>query len=87
MASKYLRGKKIDPAPITAGISVADLIDNNMLAYNGARLREAAMLFTQKCIKPSVTVGVTLTGALTPAGLGISALIPLMQAGLSLIHI
>ena len=28
----------------------------------------------------NVTVGITLTGALTPAGLGISALIPLMEA-------
>jgi len=81
MASKFLKGKRIDPKPIEPGISVADLIDNNMVAYNGARLREAALLFTEKCLKPNVTVGVTLTGALTPAGLGISALIPLMQAG------
>ena len=32
-------------------------------------------------LEPDVTVGVTLTGALTPAGLGMSALIPLIQAG------
>ena len=32
-------------------------------------------------LEPEVTVGVTLTGALTPAGLGISALIPLIKAG------
>ncbi len=32
-------------------------------------------------LEPDVTVGVTLTGALTPAGLGISALIPLIKAG------
>jgi len=81
MASKYLQGRKINPTPIAAGLSVADLIDNNFQAYNGARLREAAQLFTQKCLKPDVTVGVTLTGALTPAGLGISSLIPLMRAG------
>jgi deoxyhypusine synthase len=81
MASRFLMGKKIDPTPITSGITAADLVDNNMVAYNGARLREAAMLLTQKCLRPNVTVGVTLTGALTPAGLGISALIPLMEAG------
>ena len=81
MASRFLKGKKIDPTPITSGITAADLIDNNMVAYNGARLREAAMLLTEKCLRPNVTVGVTLTGALTPAGLGISALIPLMEAG------
>lgn len=81
MASKFLRGKKIDPTPIAPGISAADLIDQTMQAYNGARLREAAQLLTLKCLEPDVTVGVTLTGALTPAGLGISCLIPLMQAG------
>jgi deoxyhypusine synthase len=32
-------------------------------------------------LEPDVTVGVSLTGALTPAGLGISALIPLIKAG------
>lgn len=81
MASRFLRGSKIDPTPIAAGISAADLIDNNFYAYNAARLREAAQLFTQKCLRPDVTVGVTLTGALTPAGLGMSALIPMIEAG------
>jgi deoxyhypusine synthase len=32
-------------------------------------------------LTPEVTVGLSLTGALTPAGLGMSALIPLMEAG------
>lgn len=81
MTSRYLRGKQIDPDPITGGISAANLIDNSMLAYNGARLREAAMLLTRKCLDPDVTVCLTVTGALTPAGLGISALIPLIEAG------
>jgi deoxyhypusine synthase len=79
--SKFLRGKRIDPAPITEEISAADLIDESFLAYNAARLREACQLFTQKMLEPEVTVGVSLTGALTPAGLGISALIPLIKAG------
>ena len=79
--SKFLRGKRIDPAPIAKEISAADLIDESFLAYNAARLREACQLFTQKMLEPEVTVGVSLTGALTPAGLGISALIPLIKAG------
>ena len=32
-------------------------------------------------LEPDTTVGVSITGALTPAGLGISALIPLIRAG------
>src|SRR5215210_8030634 len=79
--SKFLRGKRIDPAPIEKDVSVADLIDESFLAYNAARMREACHLFTQKMLEPEVTVGVSLTGALTPAGLGISALIPLIKAG------
>ncbi|HEX6044197.1 MAG TPA: deoxyhypusine synthase [Pyrinomonadaceae bacterium] len=79
--SKYLQGKRIDPAPITKKTTVADLIDESFLAYNAARLREACQLFTRKMLEPDVTIGLSLTGALTPAGLGISALIPLIKAG------
>jgi deoxyhypusine synthase len=79
--SKFLQGKRINPAPIGSRTSVADLVDESFLAYNAARLREACQLFTQKMLEPDVTVGLSLTGALTPAGLGISALIPLIKAG------
>ncbi len=79
--SKYLEGKRIDPAPISKKTTVADLIDESFLAYNAARLREACQLFTKRMLEPDVTIGMSLTGALTPAGLGISALIPLIKAG------
>ena len=79
--SKFLRGRRIDPAPITGNTKLVDLVDNTFVAYNAARLREACWLFTRKMLEPDVTVGVTLTGALTPAGLGMSALIPLIKAG------
>lgn len=79
--SKFLRGRRIDPAPITKETKLVDLVDNTFRAYNAARLREACWLFTQKMLEPDVTIGVTLTGALTPAGLGMSALIPLIEAG------
>jgi deoxyhypusine synthase len=79
--SKFLRGRKIDPGPITSKTTLASLVDDAFLAYNAARLREACQLFTRKMLEPEVTIGVSLTGALTPAGLGISALIPLIKAG------
>jgi len=79
--SKFLHGKRIDPAPITPKTTLADLVDESFLAYNAARLREACHLFTRKMLEPDVTVGLSITGALTPAGLGISALIPLIKAG------
>ncbi|MGI9076138.1 MAG: homospermidine biosynthesis protein [Gemmatimonadaceae bacterium] len=79
--SRFLKGTRIDPRRINGSESVADLIDETFLAYNAARLREAAQLFTRKMLEPDVTVGLTLTGALTPAGLGMAALIPLIEAG------
>ena len=79
--SKFLSGKRIDPTPISKKTTLADLIDESFMAYNAARLCEACQLFTKKMLEPDVTIGVTLTGALTPAGLGISALIPLIKAG------
>lgn len=79
--SKFLRGRRIDPKPITRTTKLVDLVDNAFVAYNAARLREACGLFAEKMLEPDVTVGVTLTGALTPAGLGMSALIPLIRAG------
>ncbi|HEV8446813.1 MAG TPA: deoxyhypusine synthase [Gemmatimonadaceae bacterium] len=79
--SKYLRGPRIEPKAISGTETAADLIDNVFLAYNAARLREACGLFTKKMLDPDVTVGMTLTGALTPAGLGMAALIPLIESG------
>lgn len=79
--SKFLSGKRIDPTPISKNTALADLVDESFMAYNAARLREACRLFTKKMLEPDTTVGLTLTGALTPAGLGVSALIPLIKAG------
>src|SRR5687767_12268979 len=80
-SAKYLRGQRIDPRATTGKETVAELIDNAFLAYNAGRLREGSHLFTQRMPEPDVTVGMTLTGAMTPAGLGMSCLIPLMEAG------
>src|SRR5438105_14796380 len=79
--SRFLRGDRIDPRRIDGTERVADLIDGTFLAYNAARLREACQLFTQKMLDSDVTVGMTLTGALTRAGLGMAAIIPLIESG------
>jgi deoxyhypusine synthase len=81
MKSKYLHGARIEPRPITAETSIVELVETSFQAYNAARLREAAMLLSRKMLAEDVTIGLSLTGALTPAGLGISALIPLVEAG------
>jgi deoxyhypusine synthase len=78
---KYLKGKKILPPPIRRGNSLSEIIDQHMLAYNGGRIRAACHLLKEKMLKPNVTIGITLAGALTPAGLGASSIIPLIKAG------
>ncbi|HEX8681777.1 MAG TPA: deoxyhypusine synthase [Ardenticatenaceae bacterium] len=75
-------GRKLDPQPIRGDITVLELVEEFFFAYNAARLREATLLFAEKCTEPDVTVGVTLSGALTPTGLGTAAIVPLMEAGL-----
>lgn len=79
--SRYLQGKRIAPTPITKETSIVQLIENNFQAYNAARLREGAQLFAERMLEDDVAVCLTLTGALTPAGLGISAIIPMIEAG------
>ena len=79
--SRFLRGSAIDPRPIDGTERVVDLIEGTFLAYNAARLREACQLFVDKMLDKDTTVGLTMTGALTPAGLGMAAVIPLIEAG------
>jgi deoxyhypusine synthase len=69
------------PQPIGRNMRVADLIEGAFKAYNGGRLAEGCRLFTEKMLAGGGCVGMTLTGALTPAGLGRSAIVPLMRAG------
>jgi deoxyhypusine synthase len=76
-----LAGKAISPAPIDSKTTLADLIDKTFIAFNAGRLREGCQLFTQKMLAEDVTVGMSLTGALTPAGLGMSCIIPLIEHG------
>lgn len=79
--SHYMSGPRILPKGITGRERVADLVQNAFLAYNGARLREVCELFVQKMLAPDATVGLSVSGALTPAGLGCSSIIPLLKAG------
>ncbi|HKQ57041.1 MAG TPA: deoxyhypusine synthase [Candidatus Eisenbacteria bacterium] len=80
-SKSHLSGPRIDPKAITGKENAAELIEQAFLAYNAARLREGAQLLVERMLADDVTVALSLTGALTPAGLGMSAIIPLMEAG------
>ncbi len=76
-----LSSNKIIPTPMQTEISVVDLIDNYFTAYNSARLREICQLLSREVLREGVTVGVSLSGAMTPAGYGVSVLAPLIRNG------
>jgi deoxyhypusine synthase len=72
---------RIDPPALTADTPLTRVIDEAFLSYNAGRLREACRLFVDKMLDDAAVVGLSLAGALTPAGLGMSCLAPLVEAG------
>src|ERR1051325_2501378 len=74
---KYMAGKRIQPKNLTGKEKLSYIIDECFLAYNSGRLREACQLFADRMLAPDVTIGMSISGALTPAGLGCSSVIPL----------
>ncbi|HVO20705.1 MAG TPA: deoxyhypusine synthase [Anaeromyxobacter sp.] len=78
---RYLAGKRIQPRGLTGREPLPHLVDEVFLAYNSARLKEGCQLFADKMLEPDVTIGMSISGALTPAGLGCSSLVPLIKAG------
>ncbi|HZZ80496.1 MAG TPA: deoxyhypusine synthase [Gemmataceae bacterium] len=84
MKKKYVHRisqKRIDPPSITGATTVTQLVEEAFLSYNAGRMREACKLFTTKMLDDKVTVGMSISGALTPAGMAISCLVPLIEAG------
>src|SRR3954467_7975455 len=72
--------RRLQPPPLDhASDEIATFIDTYFNAYNSARLRESCQLFA-RMIDAGATIGLSLSGALTPAGLS-SVLTPLMQKG------
>jgi deoxyhypusine synthase len=74
-------GPKIKPGAISSQTTIRELVDEAFCSFNSGRLREACQLLTRKMLEPDVTIGLSMTGALTPAGLGMSAVIPLIEHG------
>ena len=81
---KYLTGKPITYYRPRGSAAVTSLVDEGFQAFNAARLSEACRIFTDKMLAPAndTTIGVTVAGALTPAGLG-GCLVELMERGLA----
>ncbi len=73
--------KRIDPPLLESETPLTNVIEDAFLSYNAGRIREACRLFTEKMLDENTLVGLSLSGALTPAGLGMSCLVPLIEVG------
>ncbi|SVD08765.1 uncharacterized protein METZ01_LOCUS361619, partial [marine metagenome] len=80
--NKYLKGERIFPDPITDGLTIKDLVDKYFNGYNAARIQEICHLISEKMSPQEVFVGFSLSGALTPAGLGASCIVPMIKSGM-----
>ena len=80
---QYLQGKQIRYYRPTGSAEVRALIDGGFQAFNAGRLSEACHIYADKMLAPEsdTTIGLTVAGALTPAGLG-GCVIELMDRGL-----
>ena len=80
---QYLQGKQIRYYRPRGSADVRHLIDGGFQAFNAGRLSEACHIFSDKMLAPAsdTTIGLTVAGALTPAGLG-GCVIELMERGL-----
>jgi deoxyhypusine synthase len=78
-----LSGKPIRYYRPKGSAEVRQLVDEGFQAFNAARLSEACAIFSEKMIAPDqdTTIGLTIAGALTPAGLG-GCVIEMMDRGL-----
>ncbi|MBI4485140.1 MAG: deoxyhypusine synthase [Acidobacteria bacterium] len=80
---KFLSGQPISYYRPTGDPAIRHLIDKGFQAFNAGRLSEACQIFTQKMLAPEneATIGLTVAGAMTPAGLG-GCVIEMMDRGL-----
>src|SRR5438270_79214 len=80
---QFLSGKPIHYYRPKGSADIRHLIDEGFQAFNAGRLSEACAIFTEKMLDPKndTTIGLTVAGAMTPAGLG-GCVIEMMDRGL-----
>ena len=81
--TRHLRGDSIRCYRPRGSAGLRRLVDEGFQAFNAGRLSEACHVFADKMLDPAndTTIGLTVAGALTPAGLG-GCVIELMERGL-----
>ncbi len=75
------RARPVRPSPITGEQTPAELLESAFPAFVGRQVRTAYELMF-RCATEGHTVFLTMSGAMTPAGLHRSCIVPLVQRGL-----
>ncbi|MBI4827342.1 MAG: deoxyhypusine synthase [Nitrospinae bacterium] len=75
------KGARIETSRVRKGMGVDDLVEHYFNAYNAARIKEACRMLERKILSSDCYVGVSLSGALTPTGLGASCLVTWIENG------
>ena len=78
---QFTHARNVDPQPITGKQTPRDLLASAFPAFVGRQLRTAFELM-ERTVADDCTTFLTLSGAMTPAGLHQSCLIPLIERGL-----
>jgi deoxyhypusine synthase len=81
LRSAYQQSRRVDPKPITGRESPIELLEHAFPAYVGRQERTAFELM-RRSIEQNSSIFLTLSGAMTPAGLHQSCLIPLIERGI-----
>ncbi len=77
----YSTARKVNPRPITGKETAVELLETAFGAYVGRQERTAFELM-RRTLDENASVFMTLSGAMTPAGLHSSCLIPMVEAGM-----
>ncbi|MFL5351584.1 deoxyhypusine synthase family protein [Archangium sp.] len=81
LRSHYAGARKADPRPITGKESPTELLEHAFSAYVGRQERTAFELM-RRSMEVDASIFLTLSGAMTPAGLHQSCIIPLIEKGI-----
>src|SRR6476620_3211798 len=77
----YSKARRVNPKPITGKESPEELLEHSFGAYVGRQERIGFELM-RKSVEENCSIFLTLSGAMTPAGLHQSCIIPLIERGI-----
>jgi deoxyhypusine synthase len=77
----FQKARRVDPRPITGEETAQDLLGHAFSAYVGRQVRTGYELM-KRSLEEDCSIFLTLSGAMTPAGLHQSCLIPLIERGI-----